>query len=175
MAEREVFWNISYHGVFYLLAFFAVVIFFAGCYRNIWVWLQGWPSANKLDFSRIFSATLKQILGNVKVFSGDLFGGLTHLFIMWGFFVLLLGTGLSAFNDYIFHFLYGPIYLYYSLVLDVFGVLFIAGLIMGLIRRYIIKAGKMNNLLEDPLVLFLLLAIGDWYYRLFDRRIPIGS
>jgi Fe-S oxidoreductase/nitrate reductase gamma subunit len=160
MAEREVFWNISHHGVFYLLAAFSVVIFLGGCYRNIWVWLQGWPSTNKLDLSQIFSATLKQILGNAKVFSGDLFGGLMHIFIMWGFFVLFLGTVSSAFNDYIFHFLKGPIYLYYSLTLDVFGLLFIIGLIMALIRRYLIKAGKMNNLLEDPLVLFLLLAIG---------------
>ncbi|HPD61612.1 MAG TPA: heterodisulfide reductase-related iron-sulfur binding cluster, partial [Thermodesulfobacteriota bacterium] len=121
---------------------------------------KGWPGTNKINFSPVISATLKQVLGNSKIFSGDLLGGLMHLFIMWGFFVLFLGTVLSAFNDYIFYFLKGPIYLYYSLTLDVFGLIFIIGLIMSLIRRYIIKTGKMNNLFEDPLVLILLLAIG---------------
>ena len=31
---------------------------------------------------------------------------------------------------------------------------------MALVRRYVIKAGKMNNLLEDPLMLGFLLVIG---------------
>jgi Fe-S oxidoreductase/nitrate reductase gamma subunit len=160
MAERIVFWNISHHWIFYLMAFLSMVVFICGCYLNIRIWFQGWSGGNKLDISRIISAPLKRILGNSKIFSGDLFGGITHMFIMWGFFVLFVGTSMSAFNDYIYHYLYGSQYLYYSLVLDVFGLIFIMGLISALIRRYIIKKGKIYNQLEDPVILFLLLAIG---------------
>jgi len=82
-----------------------------------------------------------------------------HLGILWGFVVLFIGTVLLAFHDYIFPFLEGVVYEYYSLVLDVFGLLFIIALIIAVLRRYVIKSGKMFNLLEDPLIVLLLLAI----------------
>jgi len=160
MPEREVFWNISHHWFFYLLAFLSVLVFFGGCYRSLWIWRKGRPLSGNPLFGSILGGILKDILGNAKIFSGDFFGGLMHLFIMWGFLALFLGTVLSAFDEYIFHFLQGGVYLFYSLTLDIFGLLFIVGLIMALIRRYFIKAGKMNNLSEDPLIVFLLLAIG---------------
>lgn len=160
MAEREVFWNISYHWLFYSLSALAVLIFIGGCYRNISTWFKGWSINESVNFSSIFRTVLKDIVGNAKILSGDIVGGLMHLFIMWGFIILFLGTVLSSFDDYIFHFLKGPVYEYYSLILDIFGLLFIVGLVMALIRRYFLKAGEMHNLFEDPLILFLLLAIG---------------
>ena len=126
MAEREIFWNINYHWLFYFLAALSVLIFIGGCYRNIYVWFKGWPSKGTASLSNIFSVALKDILGNAKIFPGDIFGGLTHIFIMWGFIVLFLGTVLSAFDDYIFHFLKGFVYEYYALILDIFGLLFIS-------------------------------------------------
>ena len=99
MAEREVFWNISCHWLFYFLAALSVLIFIGGCYRNIYIWLKGWPSEGKADASTIIKAVLKDIAANAKVFGGDLFGGLTHVFIMWGFIVLFIGTAMSAFDD----------------------------------------------------------------------------
>jgi len=159
MAEREVFWNISYHWLFYSLAALSVLIFVGGCYRNISVWFKGWPGNGTANASVIFQAVIKDVLGNRKIFLGDVLGGLMHLFIMWGFVVLFIGTCIVAFDDYIFHFLKGSIYEYFSLALDIFGLLFIIALITAIIRRYLLKAGKMYNLLEDPLIVLLLLAI----------------
>ena len=160
MAEREVFWNICCHWLFYTLAAVSVIVFIVGCYRHVYVWLQGWPSQKTLNASLVAKAVLRQAFGNSKIVRGDAVGGIMHLFIMWGFFTLFLGTVLLAFDDYIYHFLSGPIYTYYALVLDIFGSLFILGLLIAFVRRYVIKAGKMNNLLEDPIMLMLLLAIG---------------
>lgn len=160
MAEREVFWNISYHWLFYMLAAIAVLVFLVGCYRSLYIWSQGWSSRRAVSGSQVVLTALRDIAGNAKILRGDLFGGLMHLFIMWGFFVLFLGTVLSAFDDYLIEFLHGSIYLVYSFVLDIFGILFLAGLVMALVRRYVIKSGRMHNLAEDPLVVVLLLVIG---------------
>ncbi|MBW2596572.1 MAG: respiratory nitrate reductase subunit gamma, partial [Deltaproteobacteria bacterium] len=99
-------------------------------------------------------------MANAKIFMEDLFGGVAHIFIMWGFIVLFIGTAMTALDDYIFHYLKGSIYEYYALILDIFGLLFVVGLIMAIARRYGIKAGKMNNRAEDIILLLLLLAIG---------------
>jgi len=161
MATREVFWNIGSHWLFYSLAALAVLIFLGGCYRNVYVWLKGWPSKGTLEVSTIVSAAFKDIAGNRKILLGDLLGGLMHLGIMWGFVVLFIGTVLLAFHDYLYPFLRGSVYEYYSLLLDVFGLFFIIALVTAIIRRYFIKAGKMFNLLEDPLLVVLLLLIGS--------------
>ena len=160
MAEREIFWNISCRWFFYFLSALSVLVFIGGCYRNMRVWFKGWCSKGNPDISAVFKVVLKDILGNAKIFRGDIFGGLMHIFIMWGFIILFLGTVFSAFDDYIFHFLKGATYEYYALILDIFGLLFVGGLVMAIIRRYILKAGKMNNLYEDFLILVLLLVIG---------------
>ncbi|MFH0811766.1 MAG: (Fe-S)-binding protein [Pseudomonadota bacterium] len=160
MAEREVFWNIAHTWLFYVLAALSVFVFIAGCYRNLYAWFTGWPIQGTANWPLIFRRVLKDVFGNVKIFLGDLFGGLTHLFIMWGFFVLFLGTVLLASHEYLFTYLRGSLFEYYELVLDVFGLLFVVGLVMAIVRRYVLKAGKMNNLTEDVFILLLLLTIG---------------
>ncbi|MBN2467515.1 MAG: 4Fe-4S dicluster domain-containing protein [Deltaproteobacteria bacterium] len=160
MAEREVFWNISNHWLFYFLSAVAMLIFIGGCYRNIYTWFKGWPFEGRPDAGAVVGALVKNVFGNAKIFLDDIFGGLTHVFIMWGFFVLFVGTAMSAFDDYIVHYLRGGVYKAYALSLDIFGLVFVAGVIMAVIRRYVIKAGKMNNRSEDIIVLLLLAAIG---------------
>lgn len=160
MAEREVFWNIHYTWIFYTLAAVSTLIFLGGCYRHMAVWFKGWPTQGTANPAEIVKAVLKNVLGNARIFTGDLFGGLTHMAIMWGFFVLFLGTVVLASHEYIVSFLKGTLFEYYELILDVLGIVFIVGILLALIRRYVVKAGKMNNLLEDPGVLLLLLMIG---------------
>ena len=102
MAEREVFWNISSHWLFYVLAAFSVIVFFAGCFRHVFVWRSGRPGSGTVDLSVLIRALPSKVLGNVKIFRDDWFGGAMHLFVMWGFVVLFAGTVLSAVDDYVY-------------------------------------------------------------------------
>jgi Fe-S oxidoreductase/nitrate reductase gamma subunit len=92
-------------------------------------------------------------LGNRKILRNDLLGGIAHLFIMWGFILLLLGHLVTPY-------LKGYIYLVHSLFIDIVGLLYITGNLLAILRRYYFKKGKMDNLFEDPLILIGLLFIG---------------
>ena len=93
-----------------------------------------------------------------RIFKGDFFAGLMHIFIMWGFIWLFAGTILSTTDYWLVNFLYGKIYLIYSFCLEIAGIMLITGLFMALIRRYIIKIDRLDNRPRDVWVLILLLA-----------------
>ena len=94
-----------------------------------------------------------------RIFRGDIFGGLAHFFIMWGFGLLFIGTVLLTVHHDIIQFLFGQIYLTYSLVLDLAGAFFILGTLMAAFRRFVLKANKVYNLWDDPAILALLFTI----------------
>src|SRR5713101_2170353 len=98
---------------------------------------------------------------------GYLYAGVMHLFIFYGFVFLFIGTlivlleadivrpyfGLSFFN--------GPFYVVYKLVINLFGLLFLLGLLMAVYRRYGQKLPKFRrNLSDDAIVLGILLFLG---------------
>ena len=68
-----------------------------------------------------------------------------HLFIFWGFLLLAIGTGLVAFQDDFLRllfgvtFLHGDFYLIFTFILDLAGLAAIVGILMALIRRYVMK------------------------------------
>ncbi|MFC1851926.1 respiratory nitrate reductase subunit gamma, partial [candidate division CSSED10-310 bacterium] len=88
-----------------------------------------------------------------------------HLFIMWGFLGLFLGTVLLSIDHYLVHFLYGVVYLYYSVILEIFGLLLLLGLIWALIRRYVQRLPRLENRKEDlGLLIWLLVVIISGFY-----------
>lgn len=79
---------------------------------------------------------LRRIAGNVTVGRRNLLVGVAHFALFWGFLVLFAGTCiLTIETDTPLHFFYGRFYLWYSLALDVFGVLFLGGLAALTLRR----------------------------------------
>ena len=83
-----------------------------------------------------------------------------HLFIFSAFVVEFIGTALIALQvDLGRVFLWGDFYLYYSLVLDIFGVLGIAGLIMAAERRYLRKVERLTDTPDDGLALLILFIV----------------
>ena len=93
-----------------------------------------------------------------RIFKSDFIAGFMHLFIMWGFIGLFLGTVLSTTDYWIIHFLYGNTYLIYSFCLEIFGLMLIAGLLIALVRRYIARVSRLDNQGQDLWILVLLLA-----------------
>ena len=84
-----------------------------------------------------------------------------HLFIFWGWTVLFIGTVIIAIHADVVYFLEGRVYLWYSAVLDLFGVIAGIGLVMAVVRRSFLRPGRLRlgSLWDDYALLWLMLAI----------------
>jgi len=176
---RPTFWKIGHVGeaVFYYLAAVAVAIFLFGAYQRFARYAQGEEDwFERLDdlTGRIGRAA-KVVASNEKQFDRDLYGGLMHAFILWGFLTLLIGTtilaidmdGYQKFTKYVLgskeSFFVGDFYLAYSLVMDAMGLLFVVGVGMALYRRYWVRNQRLwgrHTSLEDDLFVWTLFLLG---------------
>jgi Fe-S oxidoreductase len=91
--------------------------------------------------------------------------GWMHAMIYWGFVVLFLGT-VTLEIDHLapdrLKFLHGVFYQWYSLVLDVAGVVFLVGVLWAVVRRYGTRPWRVRSKTrdEDGWILFTLAMIG---------------
>ena len=91
-------------------------------YRHYCLWMQGRPENRVQDLWRRLKVMLVQGLGQQKTLREG--PGLLHFCVYAGFIVLFIGTLMVAVHEDLgLHFLYGNFYLFYSLTLDVFGLL----------------------------------------------------
>ncbi|MSP11449.1 MAG: (Fe-S)-binding protein [Chloroflexi bacterium] len=120
-----------------------------------------WPDRVGARLARLWDLALRQ-----RRITRQLTSGFMHLNMTWGFIILLIGTilatvdydvGVLIFNVKI---LQGNFYLFYELILDIFGLLFIVGLTIGLWRRYAIpSAHRWQRLQEERAFAFTLLLL----------------
>ena len=172
-ATRETFWEIgpTQRGIFWFLSALAIVLFVYGVYARFAEYTAGHPDPSpRLDQlpQRIVSATV-EVMQNRKNFERDLYAGLMHIFIFWGFLVLLIGTTILAIDMDFYQkytgesFWVGDFYRAYQFVLDLFGLLFVVGITMAIYRRYVVKNHRLwgkHTDLEDDLLVWSLFAIG---------------
>jgi Fe-S oxidoreductase len=185
---RETFWTISPVGevAFYFFAAVAILVFLYGVYERFARYARGtedpFPRLDDLP-SRI--ATASRIVGsNEKQFDRDLYGGLMHSFILWGFLTLLIGTTILAIDMDVWtkllgqpSFFVGDFYLSYSLVMDAMGLLFVVGVGMALYRRYAVRNDRLwgkHTSNEDALFVWSLFLLGVGGYLVEGLRI-IGT
>ncbi|MBD8006209.1 (Fe-S)-binding protein [Bacillus norwichensis] len=178
--RRDTFWNISsdIQICFYILAGVASVIFLYGFYRRYRLWNRG--RKEKIEWKNIkenFGCFSQLVIRQTKL-KKDRAAGAMHKMIAYGFTALFIGTVLVFVDeDFRIPILQGKFYLVYELVLDVFGLLFIVGLIAflfirgGKFRKRMLQS-KMDYLF---LILFLLIGIGGYItegIRLSETNIP---
>ncbi|WP_336342798.1 heterodisulfide reductase-related iron-sulfur binding cluster [Halalkalicoccus ordinarius] len=170
---RETFWQIGPigKGMFYFLSIVAVVVLVYGVYGRFARYTAGEADPReRLDDLPGRILTAARIAGsNESQFDRDLYGGLMHAFVMWGFLVLLIGTTI-LFVDLDFYnvltgesFWQGDFYLAYQLVLDAFGLLFVVGLGMAIYRRYVVRNERLfgpHTGLEDDAFVWTLFLLG---------------
>ncbi len=162
MASREIFWNIQFGEIVYLLAFIVVAIAAYAVYRRVRLWRLGSKDDRLSNLpNRIWTVFVKTMADGLwhKRIVRARYAGIMHLLIFGGFALLLIGPLLDFTSDHFVHFLKGNVYLGVSLMLDVGGLLVLAGLGMAAYRRYVIKPAKLDNLLDDALTLTLLAVI----------------
>ena len=163
---REIFWNVGswVRWPVYALGLIAILFFVFGLVKRIRLWKIGKPE-NRLDhlYKRIGSVLSNGFLH--KRILKEFYPGIMHLFIFWGFLLLLIGTLLIFFQEdftkLIFDkvFIQGSFYLTFSFVLDLFGLLAIIGVLLAAFRRYILKPDRLDNKTEDAIVLSLIFVI----------------
>jgi Fe-S oxidoreductase/nitrate reductase gamma subunit len=162
LASREVFWNITYSYVVYILAAIAVAFWVFSIYRRYKLWHLGKPddcSKNIGKRIRVFiRTTVVDVLAHRR-FLRNLYSGIMHLIIFWGFVILLLAAAIDAVTHYISRHITGAPYLWFSLIVDIGGLLVLIGIIMAAYRRYIWKPKGLNTILDDGIVMALIAVI----------------
>jgi Fe-S oxidoreductase/nitrate reductase gamma subunit len=170
---REGFWNAqSFELLLFLFTGVALVIFAYGLYRRwlIW-WSMGKPEAENRADKR--SERIKNLLWNgllQKKILEDLFPGVMHALIFFGFLVLFFGAAFDATEFHVAEplgvpFLIGKFYLFFSFLMDFAGLAVLIGVFMALDRRYLTKPdrlgyrGKPDSTADDAIVLLLIAGI----------------
>lgn len=105
------------------------------------------------------------VLGQKKV-RRMRYTGIMHMFIFYSMILLFIGTFLIFLEQDVFRFfgvesfINGTFYIIYEIILDVSGLLLIAGLLMALYRRIVIKPEYVHSTWVSYFVLWSLLFIG---------------
>src|SRR4030065_2197632 len=148
---RDVFCNAQSFELF-LVAFSAgaMIIFAYGVYRRWKMWKAMGKEEIRWDKlpARIKSLFVNGFL-QVKTWK-DAYPGIMHGLIFFGFFVLLFGAIFDAGEFHItapffnWSFLRGDFYLWFSFLLDLFGLLVLIGILLAALRRYIIRPERLG-------------------------------
>ena len=162
MPSREVFWNISYSYVMYILAAIAVAFWVFSIYRRYKLWRLGKPDDCSKNIGKRIQVFIRTTVVDVlahRRFLRDLYPGMMHLIIFWGFVILLLAAAIDAVTHYTNRHIIGAPYLWFSLIVDIGGLLVLIGIIMAAYRRYIWKPKGLNTILDDGIVMALIAVI----------------
>jgi len=171
---RPTFWQISPVGkvVFYYLTVVTVAVFLYGVYQRFARYTRGDidPFDRLSDLPGRLARAVKVVATNEKNFDRDVYGGLMHTFIFWGFLTLLMATAILSFDEWPYRiatggdsFFVGDFYLAYSLVVDAMGLLFVVGVGMAIYRRYWVRNHRLwgeHTSREDGLFVWTLFLLG---------------
>ncbi|MCB9284014.1 MAG: 4Fe-4S dicluster domain-containing protein [Lewinellaceae bacterium] len=129
--------------VFYIAGLATIAFFLYGFYRRYRKYRRGTDAGRFNNLVGRFFKALGAMATNRTVYKRDTYAGTAHWMIFWGFVVLFIGTVIVAVDHDMVELAFGAenrllqggFYQWFSLFLDVFGVLFIVGLLMMLFRR----------------------------------------
>ena len=172
-ATRETFWTIGPVGkaAFYWLAAVAILVFLYGVYARFAAYSQGRsdPRNRLADLPNRTLAATKTVLSNENQYDRDLYAGIMHTFVLWGFLVLVVATAILGFDIDVYRpltgesFWVGDFYLAYQFTVDAFGLLFVVGVGMAIYKRYRNREGRLwgkHTSLEDDAFVWTLFLLG---------------
>ncbi len=155
---REVFagFGLGSEITFYVLAVLTILVFLYGVYLRVRKYRRGRADYRFDRLGARVARAVQIVARNATITRKDLFAGLGHLAIMWGFLVLFLGTAILTIDYDVVRpispaarFWKGDFYLWYSLALDIFGVLFIVGVVMMAVRRMFFRLPQLDYTRAD--------------------------
>ena len=178
---REIFWNIPYHYIMYIIGALVVATMVWAVYRRYKMWHIGKPDPRLKghllrrwgDF--IKAAIIDGILHRKFIGVADNLGhrsprgkdfiprefvpGIAHFLIAIGCCLLLLGTALDVFSHYTVEFLKGNMYFAHSMFTDIGGLMALVGVIIAAVRRYGQKPDRLDNKTGDLMALLAIVII----------------
>ena len=157
---RQIYWNISHIWAMYGLLLPTAAIALYGFYRHLRRWRRGLPSARFHHPTDRMKLVLKQVIAQRRT-ARDLYTGVFHGFISYGFVVLAIATTVVALDaDFGTAIMRGTFYLYFqSFAVDLFGGLVLLGVAMAAARRYIKRPKKLVYTDEATLILVTIFVI----------------
>jgi Fe-S oxidoreductase/nitrate reductase gamma subunit len=157
---RQIYWNISHIWVMYVLLLPTVAIAVYGVYRHFRSWRRGLPAARfDRPVTRIIQV-FKHAVAQRRT-ARNLYAGIFHQFISYGFVVLTIATTVVALDaDFGTAIMRGNFYLYFqSFTVDLFGALVLLGVVMAAARRYLKRPKKLVYTDEATLILVTIFVI----------------
>ena len=138
MLSRELFWGIQYGWLTYLLALLTLAVLAHLWRLKVKEWRNGKDEGADLDWRGKVCKTLGHLIGQ-RLLGEKKAVGIAHLLVFYGFVVLFIGTVLLMLDSHLDqHFLKGYIFVSYKLILNIFGLLALAGITGLIFRRYIL-------------------------------------
>ncbi len=162
---REVFGNIPAP---------VVVLFYFGLAVFIWLMFHlfarraaSWGQGQTDQRTGRWGERLGHLRGGLtmKTLMRDPRAGVMHSLIYYGFLVLFLGTVTLEIDHLLpadFKFLHGPVYMGYSAILDLAAIMYLAGLALAIVGRYLTPTWRLRSKTrpEDSVILGVLVIIG---------------
>ncbi len=137
------------------------------------VWRAGLPEHVRPRWSDAMAKLVRWTSGRGKM-AHDRFAAVMHGLILWGFFILFVGTTLVFLEEQTpLHFFYGVFYIVASCVIDVGGAAFLLGLTMAVYRRGVVRKPRLQSSAMANGLLALLIAIGVSGFVLEASRIAV--
>ncbi|WP_419661435.1 Eqo2: Etf:quinone oxidoreductase [Desulfosarcina variabilis str. Montpellier] len=163
-AHRPMFWQIEATSIFYLLTAVALVLFLIGAGSHIWVWRKSSKTMSLSGVGQSLNKMILDVFTGRRLLKGDIAAGLMHFAIFWGFFLLFAGTCVLSIHHYIVEFLEGEAYLWFSLIMEIGGVLLLVGIVWAMLRRYWQRVPRLERRLEDAIlpVWFVLMVLSGF-------------
>ncbi|MDH5677551.1 MAG: hypothetical protein OEZ28_02910 [Nitrospinota bacterium] len=170
---REVFVGLPrfIHTGFYIAAGAMMAVFLLASYMKINVWLAGRDDEDapelvgatplKIMYMSIMKLLSPECLFAYRVGKQSEIRRWALNFTMWSFYLLVLGTATVA-VDYDFRhgaFLRDNIWLVFSFVLDIAGLMLLVSVTFFLLRRYVFPPERIVGNLEDAIIMILLLLV----------------
>ena len=143
-ATREVFWNIQYTWLVYVLMVPTLAVLAWGFWLKIRRWRAGQPAVRFDRLGERLKLFLRNAVGQGRTLRSR-YAGLFHSLIYTGFIVLLLATTVVAIHhDTPLHIMKGHFYLIFqSLIVDIFGLFVLVGVALAAVRRWVSKPAKL--------------------------------
>lgn len=165
---REIAWNVDLLGRIALYALLALPVGFLafGLARRIRMWRLGQPD-DRFDrlAARLWGALLQGILHGRIIRPRNLYGGVMHLLIFWGFVILFIGTVIVMIEHDLtvpllgFSFYRGNFYLGFKLAMNLAGLMLILGVLMAFWRRLARRPATLDTSADDLVLLAFLLLL----------------
>jgi len=179
--SRPVFWHftVGLKITWYVLAVISVLVFVYGVARPFVKWRHGhggpWPPYPWREIPRRLGQGLRLLLSHATIGRRDHLAGWAHRGIFYGFMVLFAGTVVLGFDTdftqpiFGWSYFHGTFYLVYKEALNVFGTALIAGVLVMMVRRALIRPGKLDYARPDrapgdPQFDRHVYRVGDWAF-----------